>query len=152
MSSSLSLPGRGPGCGVSVLAPPAPFSATHGERRSRYLSRVSFPDGRAARGAVRFLLKEQHEVEIEIFGKQDCSRCEAAKKKVGFFLGKWGLNGQVPVAFIDVDTIDGRADGAFRDVGDVPTTIVLNDGAETGRWILDPPDSTDLRRALGLAP
>lgn len=90
-------------------------------------------------------------MEIEIFGREECSRCEAAKKKVAFFLEKWGLGTQVPVTFIDMDTVDGRAEGAFRDVTDVPTTIASNAGAETGRWALGVPDSNELRRALGLA-
>ena len=87
---------------------------------------------------------------IEIYGKQNCHRCEAAKRKINFFLQKWGLVEEVPVRFIDMDTVDGRAEGAFNDVAQVPTTIVRQDTTERARWVLDPPDSSELRRALGL--
>ena len=89
-------------------------------------------------------------MEVQIFGKRDCARCEAARKKVAFFLQKWGLHAQVPVTFVDMDTVEGRAEAAFQDVAKVPTTIALNGGSETGRWAGGVPDSDDLRRALGL--
>lgn len=88
---------------------------------------------------------------IVIFGKKDCNLCEAAKKKVNFLLNKWGVAGQVEVKFIDVDTVEGRVESAYRDVGKVPTTVAFNNGEnETGRWVTDPPDTEGLRRALGL--
>ena len=90
-------------------------------------------------------------MKIEIFGDKACPRCEAAKKKVEFFLEKWGFDARVPVTFVDMDTVDGRAEGAFRDVAEVPTTIVSNAGTEIGRWTGEVPDSNELRRALGVA-
>lgn len=91
-------------------------------------------------------------MEIQIFGKADCGRCEAAKKKVRFFIEKWGVDAQVPMTFFDMDTVNGRAEGAFCDVTEVPTTIVRDGETETGRWDSEIPDSAALRRALRLTP
>ena len=89
-------------------------------------------------------------MEIQIFGKTDCGKCEAAKKKVAFFIDTWGLAAQVAVKFVDMETVDGRAEGAFYDVAKVPTILVLDGGAETARWDTEIRDSNELRRALGL--
>ena len=89
-------------------------------------------------------------MEIQIFGKDGCERCEQAKKKVGFLVEKWGVGAQVPVTFFDMDTVAGRAEGAFYDVVDIPTTLVLEGDDEAGRWNGAVPESDDLRRALRL--
>ncbi len=91
-------------------------------------------------------------MEIQIFGKTSCGKCEAAKKKVAFFIEKWGLAEHVPVKFVDMETVDGRAEGAFYDVGSrIPVILVLDGGSERGRWDTEIQDSNELRRALGLA-
>lgn len=95
--------------------------------------------------------EEQHSVEIRIFGKTDCAKCEAVKKKVNFFLEKWGVAGQVPVIFVNLDTVEGRADGAFYDVATVPTTVVFDGETEAGRWDGTALESDALRLALGLS-
>jgi glutaredoxin len=97
-------------------------------------------------------MREPTGVEVQVYGKTDCGKCEAAKKKTAFFIEKWGLRDRVPVTFIDMDTVEGRAEGAFRDVAKVPTILVLDGETETGRWEEELRDSGDLRRALGLTP
>ena len=42
------------------------------------------------------------------------------------------------VVFFDMDTVDGMAEGAFRDVADIPTTIVRDSGVDLARWDGEP--------------
>ncbi len=51
--------------------------------------------------------------QILVFGKQDCAKCETTKKKIGHFLTKWGIDSKVGIVFHDIETVDGRAEGAF---------------------------------------
>ena len=39
---------------------------------------------------------------------------------------------------VDMDTVDGMAEGAFRDVADIPTTIVRDSGVDLARWDGEP--------------
>lgn len=86
-----------------------------------------------------------------IFGKQDCAKCKTTKSKLTHFLSKWDLAGRVPLQFYDMDTIDGMTEGAFRDVGDVPTTILEDDDQAIARWVGCVPDSSELKSHLGIA-
>ncbi len=96
---------------------------------------------------------------IQVFGKEDCARCRAVKKKLRFFLEKWDLQEQVPVQFVDLATVDGFAEAAFHDVHDIPTTLLHSDGetsSATGemlaRWDGCSPRSRELGQHLkGLA-
>ncbi|MHC4711812.1 MAG: YbbN family protein [Planctomycetota bacterium] len=85
---------------------------------------------------------------IEVFGKQDCALCESTKRKILHFIRKWGHAGRVDFAFVDMDTVDGLAEGAFRDVNEIPTTIVSDDGKAFGRWEGAVPPSEEVREAL----
>jgi len=85
---------------------------------------------------------------IEVFGKQGCAVCQSTKNKLSHFLEKWGFAVKIPLAFVDMETDDGMAEGAFHDVIDVPTTIVSDDGAALARWDGTIPPSEDLKKAL----
>ena len=87
-------------------------------------------------------------MEIQVFGKHGCARCESTKKKVAFFLRKWDLVNDVQMTFFDMETVDGRAEGAFNDVVSVPTTILCRDGASVARWDGAVPDSEQLRLGI----
>ena len=91
-------------------------------------------------------------MEVRIFGKLNCARCETTKKKIAFFLDKWRLSDAVPVVFFDMDTMDGRAEGAFDDVVSVPTTILRRDETSLARWDGTVPDSKELMRHLEVSP
>ena len=87
-------------------------------------------------------------MKIEVFGKEDCSLCKSAMRKVKYFLEKWGRADEVEVAFVNMDTVDGMAEGMFRDVSDVPVVIVSDNGSTFGRWDGEPPKSEELKGAL----
>ena len=88
------------------------------------------------------------DTKILIFGKENCGACKKAKHRVGHYVNKWGLDGEVPVVFVDMESVDGLTEGAMRDVWDVPTTIVEQGESTVGRWDGEPPKSDSLREAL----
>lgn len=85
---------------------------------------------------------------VIIFGKQSCAKCTTTKNKIGHYINKWGLEGEVPIEFMDMDTVDGLSEGAFRDVWEIPTTIVERSDATVARWDGEIPKSESLRASL----
>lgn len=84
-------------------------------------------------------------MEVIVFGKLQCGKCKGAQDRVTFLIGKMGLVQKIGVRFVDVNTINGRAEGAFFDVYDaVPVTIIRNDGEDLGRWEGEAPRTEDL--------
>jgi len=90
-------------------------------------------------------------MEIHVFGKQGCAKCDSTKNKLGHFISKLGVDDRVQVTFFDMDTVDGMAEGAFRDVADIPTTIVTESGVDLARWDGEIPDSEGLKARLASA-
>jgi len=87
-------------------------------------------------------------VEIKIFGKKNCAKCQTTKNKFHFFLKEWKVSDKVKVSFYDMDTVDGLAEGAFYGVGEVPTSILEKDGREEVRWTGAVPKSEDFKKYL----
>jgi len=87
-------------------------------------------------------------MEIKIFGKKNCSMCEATKKKVSFLIEQLNMSNTVDVAYFDMDTVDGLAEGAMLDAIDTPTTIIFRDGSEVARWAERVPESDELKSSL----
>ncbi len=87
-------------------------------------------------------------MKVEIFGKDDCAICKSTKRKLAHFVEKWGYGDRVELVFISMDTVDGMAEGAFRDVSEIPTTIISHDGDAVGRWDGGVPPSQEVREAL----
>jgi thiol-disulfide isomerase/thioredoxin len=85
-------------------------------------------------------------IKVSVFGKQDCDACKAAVEKVAYFSEKWGKAEETSISFIDMETPDGLAEGAYRDVYDIPTVILEDDGQEVARWIKEVPMSKDFGR------
>ena len=87
-------------------------------------------------------------VRISIFGRQGCAKCDTTKSKIGHFIGRWALDHAVETVFHDMDTLDGRAEGAFYDALTVPLTVIEKEGQEIGRWDGDVPNSHAIRLLL----
>ncbi len=86
---------------------------------------------------------------IEIYGRQDCSKCESAKRKVRHLVSKWDVGDQVEVLFRDMDTVDGAAEGDFFDVFEIPSVLLKPEEDPDNvlaRWDGKPPPSSALRR------
>ena len=88
-------------------------------------------------------------MEVQLFGIENCGKCKSTKHKVEHFITKLGVTGSVSVQYFDMETIDGRAEGAFYDVHKVPTTIIKRDGQDLARWEGVVPDSMELKQYFG---
>jgi hypothetical protein len=84
-------------------------------------------------------------IKVSVFGKQECDACKAAVKKVTYFSEKWGKRDSTLIDFIDMETVDGLAEGAFRDVYDIPTVILEEGDRELARWVKKVPLSSEFR-------
>ena len=86
---------------------------------------------------------------ISIFGKEGCARCDTTKRKMTHFLNRWELDHKVEMVFHDLDTLDGRAEGAFYDVSDeLPLTVIERNGQQVARWEGDVPNSESVKKAV----
>jgi len=71
---------------------------------------------------------------VKIFGKKTCPLCQTTKNKWHFLLKKWGLLSKVKLIFLDLETADGLAEGAFYAVTSIPTTLLEIRGETIARW------------------
>jgi glutaredoxin len=85
---------------------------------------------------------------IKVFGKPGCSVCKQAVEKIDYFLGKWDYRKQVPIAYYDMETVDGLAEGAFHEVYEIPTVVLMRANQEQDRWLKRPPLSKELKPLL----
>lgn len=82
---------------------------------------------------------------VSIFGKQECDACKAAMEKITYFTEKWGKTETTAIGFIDMDTAEGLAEGAYRDVYEVPTVIFEDGETELARWVKKVPTSEEFK-------
>ena len=87
-------------------------------------------------------------IKVTVFGKKECDACKAAMEKIIHFSEKWGKAEETSIDFVDVETPDGLAEGAYRDVYDIPTVIFEDGGDEVARWVKKVPLSQDFKRYL----
>ena len=84
---------------------------------------------------------------ISIFGKTECAKCKTTKHKLSHLVAG-ELDHKVELVFHDMETLDGRAEGAFYDVNKIPATVVEKEDREVGRWDGDVPNSQDIHRLI----
>jgi hypothetical protein len=89
-------------------------------------------------------------MKLVFFVKEDCGACKNAKKKVDFFLEKWGASDSVDTEVVSLSTEDGLVEAAMREVAEIPTIVLEDGGNEVARWTKTPPLSEELRGRLGL--
>lgn len=89
-------------------------------------------------------------MKLVFFVKEDCGACKNAKEKVGFFLQKWGVADSVETESVDLSTADGLVEAAMREVAEIPTIVLEEDGGEVVRWTKRAPASEELKGSLGL--
>ena len=88
---------------------------------------------------------------IDVYGKQGCARCTATKDKLTHMLARWSVGDQVTLAWYDMETEEGLTEGAFHDVAEVPTTLLVDPArGEIARWEAQvPPSEAVLRHLAG---
>jgi len=85
-------------------------------------------------------------MEVVIFGKVKCGKCKGTQNRVLFLAEKMGLSERVPIRFVDLESVDGRAEGAFYDVYDaVPVTLIRDAERDLQRWEGVMPRTEELR-------
>lgn len=82
---------------------------------------------------------------VSVFGRKECDACKAAVEKIEYFTRKWKRD-DVAIEYVDMDTPDGLAEGAYRDVYDIPTVILEREGNEVVRWVKTVPVSQEFRK------
>ncbi len=87
-------------------------------------------------------------MEIDVYGKEDCVKCEEAKKTLTEVLSKGKLADKVPLNYFDMESVDGMAEGAFNDVLKIPTVIIKKSGDKIRRWDGDVPDTAEVAKLL----
>ena len=89
-------------------------------------------------------------MKFEVYGKQNCAKCKSAKEKLQHLVRKADVEASVAMAFVDMDSIEGMAEGAFNDVSDIPTVILRSDAGEAlARWDGHAPPSLEIQAYLG---
>ena len=88
-------------------------------------------------------------MEILVFGKPDCARCQTTKHKIDHIMKRHKLDAAVQVNFADLSTEDGLAEALFKDVREVPTTVILSRGEELAKWEGKIPQTQDILKFLG---
>jgi len=86
---------------------------------------------------------------FEVFGKPDCAMCKSTKDKLTHLLTKGQAADAIGLSFVDMNSIQGRAEGAFYDVRHVPTTLLWSDDEEPlARWEGCIPPSAEIKTFL----
>jgi len=83
-----------------------------------------------------------------VFGKEGCPICKKVYHKIEYFKNSYLPESEI--TYYDMETVDGLAEGAYRDISEVPTVILEKDGKELARWIKVPPTYKKLREILGI--
>lgn len=87
---------------------------------------------------------------IKVFGKQGCAKCDTTKNKFNHFLKKNGFTEKAVLEFLDMDTVDGMAEGAYNDVLKIPTTIIEKDNNIVARWEGEVPKTEEFKNHFQL--
>jgi len=92
-------------------------------------------------------------MEFEVYGKAQCAKCASTKDKLAHLIQRAEMVGQVGLSFVNVDTVQGMADGAFHDVHEVPTTILRSEnGKPIARWDARIPPAAEIKAFLAKVP
>ena len=74
-------------------------------------------------------------LEVKVFGKPGCEFCKTTVKKFETFFSRWQIDqDRVKLAFFDMETVDGLAEGAFYSVTKIPSTVIENRDGVVARW------------------
>lgn len=87
-------------------------------------------------------------IRILIFGKSNCAKCQTTKNKINHFIKKWELENKIEIIYWDMDTIDGRAEGAYYDIWEIPGIIIETEGRVVKRIIGAIPNSEDIYETI----
>jgi len=90
-------------------------------------------------------------MDIKVFGKPGCEYCKTTMKKFETFSRRWNLADVISLSFLDMETVDGLAEGAFYSVTKIPTTIIEKNKSVLRRWDGQVPLSEEFKVVLDKA-
>ena len=74
-------------------------------------------------------------MQVKIFGKPGCEYCKTTLQKFETFTRRWNIPADsLSLSFLDMETVDGLAEGAFYSVTKIPTTIIEKEKNILARW------------------
>lgn len=85
-------------------------------------------------------------MEIKIFEKKNCAKCQAVKEKLQLLLEDTVEDAKL--TYYDMDAVDGLTEAAYYGVSGIPTTIVDYEGEEKARWSGEVPRLEDIKQYL----
>ena len=88
----------------------------------------------------------KRKVEIKIFGRKNCAKCQAVKEKLQLFLNETAKDAKL--IYYDMDDVDGLTEAACYGVSGIPTTIIDCEGEEKTRWSGEVPRLEDIKQYL----
>lgn len=83
-----------------------------------------------------------------VFGKKGCPICKNVHRKIEYFKNNYLPESKV--SYYDMEEVDGLAEGAYRDISEVPTVVLEKNGKELERWEKIPPTYKRLKEILGI--
>ncbi len=86
-------------------------------------------------------------VNIKVFGEKESLLSKKILKKVRLLLNEWKIENQLGLFFYDVATVEGLAEGAYYEVDELPTVIILST-EEIVRWKGIVPEIEDMKRYI----
>ncbi len=78
---------------------------------------------------------------ILIFGRSTCPVCKDVLHKFHYFKEKTKF--EPTIEYLNMDEVEGLTEGAYYEVSDIPTILILENGNELKRWIKNPPVSEE---------
>jgi len=87
-------------------------------------------------------------MQIEVFGKDDCIKCDEAKSVLNKLLEEKSLKDKVQFRYFDMESIDGMAEGAFNDVLKIPTILINDQDKNLARWDGNVPQASEISTYL----
>lgn len=78
---------------------------------------------------------------IVIFGKSTCPVCKDVLNKFQYFKEKTKFDSEIK--YVDLEDLDGMVEGAYHEVSDIPTIVILEGEKEIKRWVKNPPVSEE---------
>ncbi len=85
-------------------------------------------------------------MEIKIFGRKDCVKCQAVREKLQLLLNE--TPGDAKLTYYDMDDVDGLTEATYYGVSAIPTTVIEAGGEEKMRWSGEVPRIEDIKQYL----
>lgn len=84
-------------------------------------------------------------MEVKVFGTNGCPKCKIVVNYMDDIVKEYK---GVSLKYYDMETVDGLEEGAFNEVVEIPTIILLDRDGIVGRWSGELPSREDLLKEI----